>query len=193
MIDGNGISVRSTGIVRKNIIMDVGSGDPIRYFNDHAAGSSNTVLIENNICYDPTSRAGQQGMVTLAFSAGNDSFMAENFIVRFNTLVVLENGPYAITLHEQFDSKNVAVYGNLLVGHKERYIGGEANSESKNYMTRSLEGFRDPSQYDFHLNGEHPANGYATGLTQYPQDDFDGDVRAIADMDAGADQYCMTR
>ncbi len=48
--DGNGISVRSSGIIRKNIIAGAGEG-AITYYSDHKRGPSNLLLIENNIAY----------------------------------------------------------------------------------------------------------------------------------------------
>lgn len=48
--DGNGISIRSSGIVRCNRVSGVSStGKPaLRYYSDHETGPSNTLLIEHN-------------------------------------------------------------------------------------------------------------------------------------------------
>ena len=46
---GNGISIRSTGVVRNNVIWN-SAKSCIRYFNDHAPGPPDTLIIENNYC-----------------------------------------------------------------------------------------------------------------------------------------------
>ena len=48
--DGNGISVRSSGIVRCNRVSGISSADKpaLRYYSDHQTGPSNTLLIEHN-------------------------------------------------------------------------------------------------------------------------------------------------
>jgi parallel beta-helix repeat protein len=48
--DGNGISMRSSGIVRGNRILRVGKAG-IAYFNDHPSGRSLELVIENNLVW----------------------------------------------------------------------------------------------------------------------------------------------
>ncbi len=50
VFDGNGISMRSSGVVRGNQIFRVGKGG-IAYFNDHKSGPGQTLVIENNLVH----------------------------------------------------------------------------------------------------------------------------------------------
>ena len=114
--DGNGISVRSSGIIRCNRVSGVSSaGKPgIRYFSDHNTGPSDTLLIERNIVADdtigidlkpPTKRYdGRRGL----------GHVVKNFVIRNNEI----QAPVAIRIARDYeaDEFSVRVYGNLRGG-----------------------------------------------------------------------------
>lgn len=189
--DGNGISVRSSGIVRGNTVYNVGSGDPIRYYNDHMYGPSDTLMIENNICYDSTWESGQTGMISLIMDFANEDFTVSNFTIRFNTLIILNGSPYGFYVSDGFEDKYIEVYGNLVIQPDEKYLQGMGSISmiEQNYVSPFLEGFiSNQEPYDFHLTPSHPANDYAAGLSSYPAKDIDGEIRKSSNLDAGADQ-----
>jgi hypothetical protein len=189
--DGNGISVRSSGIVRGNTVYNVGSGDPIRYYNDHMYGPSDTLIIENNICYDTAWESGQTGMISLIMDFTNEDFSVSNFTIRFNTLVIMDGSPYGFYVSDGFDDKYIEVYGNLVIQPDEKYLQGMESISmiEQNYVSPSLQGFVSVQEpYDFHLTESHPANGYATRLSSFPEMDVDGETRKSSNLDAGADQ-----
>ena len=114
--DGNGISVRSSGIVRCNRVSGVSSaGKPaIRYYSDHHRGPSNTLLIEQNIVASdhigidlmpPTDRYdGRRGL----------NHVVENFVIRNNRI----QAPVAIRVAKEYeaDKFTVQVYDNVTGG-----------------------------------------------------------------------------
>ncbi len=111
--EGNGISIRSSGVVRCNNVSGTSStGRPaIRYFGDHDAGASNLLIIENNIVvddnigihlYPPT--------VTSKSGSSPPAHIVKNFIIRYNTA----DGSPDIKVDSGYDNDrySVQVYDN---------------------------------------------------------------------------------
>lgn len=175
---GNGISVRSSGIVRQNTL----SGFPkngIMYFSNHPGGDS--LLIENNFLYD------NNFSITLA-SKGDLSLHNENVIVRFNSMVQEEN--YSIHVGSDFETTtNVEVYGNIAVNPTEEYIQTFYDMVIVNYNLTSTSdiGFVDMANGDLHLTANSQAIGFADLVPNYPLVDIDGDTRTNP-INAGADE-----
>jgi len=183
--DGNGISVRSSGVIRNNIVGNATKG-PIAYFSDHMRGPSDTLLIENNIAYGN----GIYAAIEL-LNIPNSNNVVRNFIIRFNTAISSQSNQYALQINNAYQGFNTRVYGNLLVNTESnsRILGGPIAVNSQNYETTSLANFKDSSQFDFRITSAHPAIGYAVGLTEFPVDDLEGDARSSSSLDAGADQF----
>lgn len=184
---GNGISIRSSGIVRKNKLWNI-DGTPIKYYGDHMKGPSDLLLIENNIAYDSGESVIRIGDIV------SSSLAVSNFVVRFNTAISFDSSVY--TFENNLPQYNVSVYGNILINTKSssRIVTGALDYDSRNYKSTSLEGFSNStSPYDFHLKEGHPATGFATGESDFPEEDIDGDSRSSDHLNAGADQSTNTQ
>ena len=195
-LGGHNLSVRSSGIVRGNVILGNAVKGAIRYFNDHDAGPSDVLIIENNVFYEGTPSAlGTYPVVSLSWSAAAGKLVS-NYIIRFNTIVSNDPARYGFSVQSsQFDSKNVEVYGNIIINTENsgrvfdtRYV----DYNSRNYTSTTATGFVNAitAPYDFHLTTDSPALGWATGEASFPAFDLDGQPRPSADgqLDAGADQ-----
>lgn len=88
--DGNGISVRSSGVVRQNYI-DNSEKSGISYFADHAAGISNSLLIENNIVVSAGHNGSRSDINLLHIPNGQGNAAVDHIIVRDN---ILTNNSY---------------------------------------------------------------------------------------------------
>lgn len=190
--NGHGISVRSSGIVRGNVVWD-SSKACIRYYSDHPAGGDGQVLIENNVCdEDELSRN-----YLVSASPGDSQFLADSVIIRFNTVVARGQGYHNITIDQALASKQVEVYGNLLVNLQgSNFVTGPVDLQTANYTTNSTAGFVDgsPPPNDLHLsNQDNPAVGFASDLDECPSVDMDGDPRTCpGELDCGADQLAQS-
>jgi hypothetical protein len=190
---GNGISIRSSGVVSGNKIWDTDKSC-IRYFSDNVKGPSNTLLIENNICY-LTLAGSQSPAVSLLWSdQASPDWMVDDYIIRFNTIAVLTDQRAGIVVESnQFDGKNIMVYGNIVINTQNP--SGTIEKEhidylSSNYVSTSLDGFLNgqSAPFDFHITTGSPAVDYANKEINFPPRDDDGQLRLIGELDAGAYQ-----
>ena len=192
---GNVLSVRSSGIIRDNLVLGGALKSGIRYFNNHDAGPSDVLIIENNVVYEGTpSTLGTQPLISLLYSS--EGTLVSNYIIRFNTIVSADPARYGFSVQSsQFDSKNVEVYGNIIINTENsgrvfdtRYV----DYNSRNYTSTTATGFVNANTvpYDLHLTTDSPARGWATGEANFPAIDLDGEARPSVDgqLDAGADQ-----
>ncbi|MFZ1469509.1 MAG: right-handed parallel beta-helix repeat-containing protein [Paracoccaceae bacterium] len=83
--DGNGISIRSSGVIRDNFI-DTTYKSGISYFADHAAGTSNILLIEDNVVIASGNGDSRSDIDILGVSSGNLGNVVGTIIVRDNFL-----------------------------------------------------------------------------------------------------------
>jgi hypothetical protein len=195
---GNGISIRSSGIVRGNRIWDTRKSC-IRYFSDNQTGSSNTLLIENNTCYLTQGGAESPAISLLWAMNTSPSWVVDNYIIRFNTIVVLTEQRIGIDVEsDQFESKNIDVYGNIVINTqsvdatiRNNYI----DYLSSNYVSTSLAGLVNPQTepFDLHLTALSPAVNFANTETDFPLSDMDGLLRSNEHLDAGAYQLDRSR
>ena len=191
---GNGISIRSSGVVRGNKVWDI-QGSCIKYYSNHAPGVSNALYIENNTCYQTKAGSGDPGINLKRARETPETWLLQDYYIRFNT-VVLRTGKrygFAITSPE-IEPKHVELYGNLFVNTQD--IAKTLNPAyvdylSSNYTSTSLEGFRDPnkSPYDFQLTADSPARYYASTEARFPWRDINGAIRVTGYLDAGAYQF----
>ncbi|MFT3894506.1 MAG: right-handed parallel beta-helix repeat-containing protein [Anaerolineales bacterium] len=194
---GNGISIRSSGIVSGNKIRDT-TKSCIRYFSDNVKGPSDTLLLENNTCL-----LSQPGSESPAFSLllSDDSppnWIVDQFIIRFNTIAVFTGQRDGIAVEsDALRTKNIMVYGNIVINTKDalstisnQYI----DYYSSNYVSTDFLGFKDLKHppYDLHLTPWSPAIGYANRETKFPVADADGHPRTAGHLDAGAYQLERT-
>ncbi|XOV69020.1 MAG: right-handed parallel beta-helix repeat-containing protein [Fluviicola sp.] len=175
---GNGISVRSSGIVRQNVI----SGFPkngIMYYSNHPGGD--TLLIENNFLFD------NEYSITLG-TLGDLSLHNENVIIRFNSMVQSEN--YSMYVSGDFETTtNIEIYGNIAVNQSQEYIRTfyDLPIYSYNLTTSEDIGFINMTNGDLHLTATSQAIGFANLAPDIPSVDIDGDLR-INPINAGADE-----
>jgi parallel beta-helix repeat protein len=190
---GNGISIRSSGIVRQNKIW--GSVKScIRYFSDNFPGKSNELLIENNVCYLEDKGEGSPGISLAMEDDKPESWIVEKFIIRFNTVVVVPASRFGIAVEsEAFDQKLVEVYGNLAMNleDNQKYISQNyIDYLSNNYSPVSIEEFVNATEkpYDFRLNEYSLVKGKVIGETNFPEVDIKGNPRWGNVLDPGAFQ-----
>lgn len=113
---GNGISIRSSGIIRNNVIW--GSAKScIRYYNDHVPGASDTIKIENNTCQLENAGANGSPAISLLESPlSPEDWLAENYIIQGNTVILFTAERYGFMVESAvFESKHIAFYDNRIV------------------------------------------------------------------------------
>lgn len=190
---GNGISIRSSGVVSGNKIWDT-EKSCIRYFGDNVKGPSDTLLIENNVCY-LTAAGSQSPAVSLLWSDQSaPDWMVNDYIIRFNTIAVFTDQRAGIAVESsEFDDKNVKVYGNIVINTQspDATIGKEhIDYLSSNYVSTTLDGFLNGKSvpFDFHITKSSPAVDFANKEIDFPPRDADGRPRFDGELDAGAYQ-----
>ncbi|MGR3402203.1 MAG: right-handed parallel beta-helix repeat-containing protein [Paracoccus sp. (in: a-proteobacteria)] len=104
--DGNGISVRSSGIVKDNYVE--GSNDSgIAYFADHM-GSDGTLRIEGNTVVDSGYGNGRSDIDLL--SVPNQNYRVDSFIINSNNL---ERGAAGVRVGNGYNDAVVDINGNV--------------------------------------------------------------------------------
>lgn len=202
--DGNGISVRSSGIISGNIISgDSKANKPsIRYFSDHYTGTSDTLLIENNIIYNDSTDAHVIDIFEhsdLYQNSVSDLHIVKNFNIRFNTAISFIQNKYALRISEDYYTNSfwLSVTGNILtnITSTNSCISVPINTvQISNYLSNNLGYFKTTTQsYDFHITAKHGAYNYVgASISDFPKTDIDGEVRKSGTLDAGADEYYPT-
>lgn len=177
---GDFISLRSSGVIRGNVIRNSSLSNGIFYYPDHPGGD--TLLVENNFLFNNKYGIG----IISNGSTGNHN---KNIIVRFNTSVQSQN--YNIKIDEQFSATtNISIYGNILVNPTEDYIHTTMSVTSFNNLTSGSDiGFVSMNGGDLHIKSTSSAINFCSGLTNFPIDDIDHQFRNSSNLDAGADEY----
>lgn len=190
---GNGISIRSSGVVSGNKIWDT-QKSCIRYFGDNETGLSNTLLVENNVCRLTQGGAQSPAISLLWWEDASPNWIVDNYIIRFNTIIVYTDQRIGIRVESgQFEPKNIAVYGNIVINTRnmDSAIHGDyIDYLSGNYISASLGGFVDVkgNPFDLHLTATSPAVDFANLEADFPLVDMDGLYRSVEHLDAGAYQ-----
>ncbi len=191
---GNGISIRSSGLVSGNKVW--GSYKScIRYFNDNVKGSSDILLIENNVCYLTLGGKLSPAIGLLWTNDASPEWAVAKYIIRFNTVVLYTSDRSGIVVESrEFNEKRVEIYGNIVVNTKNvanAIDGLYTDYLSGNYISTSLDGFvnalTDP--LDFHLTSKSPAVNFASTEESFPLQDIDGLPRVKGILDSGAYQF----
>lgn len=175
---GNSISVRSSGIVRNNIILN-SPKNGIMYYSNHPGGDS--LFIENNFLVNTTYG------ISVA-SLGKEEYHNKNVVIRFNSIIQKEN--YSIYISEKFENTTeFGIYGNILVNPTENYFRTfyEVAGISDNLTRPADIGFVNAENGDLHLNPDSEAVEFCNGLLTFPLYDIDGDLRTSDNLNAGAD------
>lgn len=176
---GNGISVRSSGLVRRNTIVGFPKNG-IMYYANHPGDDS--LVIENNFL------ANNNYSITLG-SSGNLSYHNKNVVIRFNSLIQEEN--YSVYVAKEYETTtNIDLYGNIIVNPSGEYLKTfyEVDGIGKNLTTLSDPGFVDAASGDLHLGPDSEAIDYCAGESEFPSTDIDGDLRNSTELNAGADE-----
>lgn len=197
------ISIRSSGIIRSNWIQGSKSDSTvragIRYFSDHKTGPSDLLLIENNFVL--VKEDSMNGIdifeASVLYDGSNSDYdhVVKNFIIRFNTVVLKGANGQGIDIHDDYNDSRVdsIVSGNLVIHTHDTSKAIETPSNTLkegNLITDSTADLVDVDGGDLHLTSSHSAIGYATGIvSDFPEEDIDGDSRNISRLDAGADQF----
>lgn len=93
--DGNGITVRSSGVVRGNYIEDSDKSG-IAYFADHPAGSSDRLVIENNIVVASGLGANRSDIDLIGVQGSQAALAVGRVVVRGNTLTDNDGKPIVV-------------------------------------------------------------------------------------------------
>lgn len=201
--DGNGISVRSSGKICENVVSGWSKSNKpaIRYFSDHKKGSTDSLIIENNIVWNDSTNANGIELYQFAPLYQNnrgDAHVVKNFNIRFNTSITFKDDKYAIYIHDDYgnDGYSSVVDGNIVINlfNKNNTIVYPSSTKiSGNYIGTSLTNFVNPHPpYNFRITKLHQAVNYSTGKTKnYPLVDIDGEKRTSNVLDAGADQISV--
>lgn len=176
---GNAISVRSSGVIRKNSIKN-SPKNGIMYFSNHPGGDS--LLIENNFFIN------NEHAITVA-TDGNEAYHNKNVTIRFNSIIQDHNS--SIQINDRFQNTTTfAIYGNLIVNPTENYIKTSFDLDvlEKNLTASADIGFVAPS-YDLHLKQGTLAEGFCANIVHpFPHNDIDGESRSLNTLNAGADE-----
>ncbi len=91
--DGNGISIRSSGVVRCNTVEGVStvSKPAIRYFSDHQKGPSDQLLIEHNDLTNDSIGIHLHNPVDRYDGQPPRAHVVKNFVIQYNTINAAEN------------------------------------------------------------------------------------------------------
>jgi hypothetical protein len=105
--EGNGISIRSSGVVRCNNVSGTSiTGRPaIRYFSDHAAGVSNELVIEHNTIASDTRGIHLYRPVNSTSGSAPPTHVVKSFIIRNNVI----NAPTEIDIDEAYNAAPYSV------------------------------------------------------------------------------------
>lgn len=179
--EGNCVSIRTYGTVSKNTLHSA-TDHGISYFSDHP-GNGQTLLIENNFIYDNGKRA-----INLA-SNGTTSNHIGTANIRFNTLI--SNDESVIAMNDELTGVSFTIDGNILFrmdGGSNFIFTNQNYTESYNVPTNVDFGFENFANRDLRLSAGTSANGFATGATNFPDEDYFGNPRSSSDLDPGAHQ-----
>ena len=199
--DGNGISVRSSGVISGNIVSGKSKANKpaIRYYSDHFKGNSDTLLVENNIVYNDSSNAHTLDIFDFANLYQNGvgtTHIVKNFNIRFNTIISLQSSKYGLKVSDDFNQSgfSVLVEGNIIVNTNSlsKCISVPNNAVAKyNLLEGQLNNFQSGTlPYDFHITNSHNAyNFVGSNSTNFPVLDIDGEMRSPGALDAGADAF----
>jgi hypothetical protein len=202
--DGNGISVRSSGIISKNIVSGWSKSNKpaIRYFSDHMKGTTDSLIIENNIAWNDSTDAHVIELHRFAPLYQNnreDTHVVKNFNIRFNTSITFKDDKNAVYIHDDYgnDGYKTVVDGNIVINifNKNNTMAFPSSTNtSGNYIGTSFDNFVNPHPpYNFRITKLHQAVNYSTGKTKnYPLEDIDGEKRTPNVLDAGADQITIS-
>jgi hypothetical protein len=176
---GNCISIRSSGIVRKNKILNSPKAG-LMYYSNHPG--SDSLIIENNFFINNENSI-------ICNTQGNLSYHNENVVIRFNSL--MQSNATSININDRFESTTqFFIYGNIVVNGEEDYLKMPFSAEylDHNLLSSTDVGFVDINN-DLHINSNSMAKGFLSDLDiPFPVDDIDGDVRTNSTLSVGADE-----
>lgn len=175
---GNGISVRSSGIIRNNIILHAPKNG-IMYYSNHPGGDS--LIIENNFLIN------NNYSITVA-TLGQEEWHNKHIIIRFNSTIQSRN--YSFYIAEGFENTtSFEIYGNLIINQTGEYYRTffDLPETYQNLELTTFDGFISEDT-DLHLTEDNAAIDFCSGLVNFPTEDIDGDIRSGSNFNAGADE-----
>lgn len=177
--NGNAISIRSSGVLRKNVIHN-SPKNGIMYFSDHPGGDS--LLVENNFI------TGSAFSGFRMASSGTANWHNSHVVVRFNSMAL--NDANAIDVAAAFESTTtVNIYGNVLVTSNGKHIDAPFDiTASHNLKSTGDVGFVDMVSGDLHIAAGSAAIDFVGTTADYPAEDIDSEGRTNGTLDAGADE-----
>jgi hypothetical protein len=104
--DGNGISVRSSGVVRNNTVNGTAKSG-IAYYADHMRGPSNQLLIEANMISNVGQKSSRTGIDLLEIP--NRRYAVRNYIIRDNQFGAGVNCQQPVKANSDYNSRRYTV------------------------------------------------------------------------------------
>lgn len=179
VVDATGISIRTSGTVRGNIVRNA-TEDGIKYYSNSDTKGDGLVVIEGNVVYN-----NKHGGISMDNGIGP---LVDRIVVRFNTLVNNTNG---IIVDDGMAPVDIRIYGNLIEENSgSNYLMLEVTPSllQGNLTTSTDPGFVDMAQYDFRLRTDSKAVGFVKEAGDVPPYDFLKQPYAAPPYEAGAIQ-----
>lgn len=176
--DAHGISVRTSGVVRGNMVIGA-TEDGIKYYSDSETKGTGNLLIENNIVVN----CGHGGLV---FAVGGGPLI-DTVVVRFNTLV---NNYRGIRIYQDLTNVSFQLYGNFVIepGGKYTYFKTRPRVEQFNIYQQSTADFFDLANRDFRIYPHSVAWKIVPDTVMVPEYDYLNQPFPTAPFSAGAIQ-----
>lgn len=141
--DGNAISARSSGVIRNNYI-ETTRESGIAYFADHAAGPSDTLLIENNTLVNTGNGTRMSDINLLYVPDGAEDTAVGTVIIRNNTMTDDDGQPIDVSADYARIGIPVLTKDNHVVGSAAAALGfgtAAADSIAGGEVDDALKGF----------------------------------------------------
>ena len=184
--DGVGITMRSTGVVRNNLVKNFKIGGIGGSFMK-PAGPSATLLIENNVVIQEWNLSTPNYAHLISnICCSSYPKRYDNSIVRFNTAIAgSQINPSVEVIRVDSDDRrnNDRVYGNLMIDLRSSpsFWDDEENIEyeANNLFVTALDDLVDPENLDFRLQKNSALIGSITQEPDYPATDKAGATRTF--------------
>ncbi|HEY5674998.1 MAG TPA: right-handed parallel beta-helix repeat-containing protein [Malonomonas sp.] len=178
VVDGNGVSIRTAGIVRNNIVRNV-NRDGIKYYSSSSQKGSGKLVVEGNLVTD----CGHGGIVF----ANGKGVLIDSAVVRFNTLI---NNQLAVRIYEGLEPIVFNLYANLLIESRGEYSSAKSTIDlhSENLTASGDIGFYDYSTGDYRIRPGSVAQDYVHMATELPPYDLQGRAYSAGPWTVGAYQ-----
>jgi hypothetical protein len=177
--NSNGVSVRTAGVVRGNLIKNANKR-AIKYYSDSNSVGTGLLVIENNVCV-----SNDGGGLAIEEGAGTKITKA---VLRFNTLV---NNTQGVWVGPNMGGLQIEIYGNIIVESNADYylFDSTADLNTDNITGQTDIGFENYTTGVYKLRSTSTAIQSVSGIPGIPPYDYLGNSMGQDPYDAGAFQF----